>query len=195
MINAGDTMGKSNSQYWTKVQPNFDLIGAWIRDGYTQEEIAHELGISKKTLTTYMQKHMEFKQLWNDNRQRVDLVHVANAYYKCCLGYTVVEETRKYVYGEDGERKLVSMTERERHIPPNPVACEKWISARFQDYLGWEDFGKKDASYDVEEAAGGVILIPERYDAKNAHIVEFKSQEIEKGLDDSSPVPDEEYPE
>ncbi len=150
----------AKSKYQTRVEPNMDLIAAWIRDGLSDEQIAENLKIDRKTLRKYRTDHPELNALFKETRERIDCVNIVNAYMKRALGYTIIEEKRKYAY-EDGKEILVGREEKERHIPPDARALENLINLRLPDDPLW---GKlREVMHDREADSSednGRIFIP-----------------------------------
>lgn len=168
------------SKYETCVKPNMDYIAALIRDGYTNKQIAEKIGITDTSLVNYRRKHKEFDEMFCQNRERVDLVHVVGSYFRLCTGYTVQEETRHYKY-IDGEKVLVDVYEREKYIPPNPNCAENWIRARLKEDPVWGSFAedtKKNRAEEATEESGGVVFMPERRKAKDEKIIDVQVKEV-----------------
>ena len=153
---------RKRDNYELKVEPNFDLIGAWVRDGLNDKQIAENLGISCTSLAEYRKKYPEFGEMFAVNRQKLDLVHMVNAYQRRAEGYTVVELEKEYKI-VDGMRVLVKEKEKERHIPADPRALENWINLRMSADPLW---GKlREVMHDravADGIEGGIVIIPER---------------------------------
>lgn len=66
------------------------LLESWARDGYTIDEIATRIGISKETLYKWMREEAEIKKAINTGRELVDY-KVENALLKSALGYKTKE--------------------------------------------------------------------------------------------------------
>ena len=147
----------------TNIEPNLDLVVAWIRDGLTDKQIAENLGISQSTLKHYKDVLPEFKALFTKNKQRLDLVNMVNAYQRRAEGYTTIEEVKEYKIDKDGNKVLWKIQERERHIPGDARAMENWINLRMADDPMW---GKlRDVMHNGEisiAAEGGVVMIPQK---------------------------------
>ncbi len=115
---------------WKKwVEPNNLLIlGAWARDGLTDEDIAHNIGISASTLYDWKHKHPEISEALNNNKAIAD-IRVENALFKKANGCTVTERTVSRVKSPDGE---ITETERvvTRELPPDTTAAIFWLKNR-----------------------------------------------------------------
>ncbi len=115
---------------WKKwVEPNNLLIlGAWARDGLTDEDIAHNIGISVSTLYNWKHDHLEILEALNNNKAIAD-IRVENALFKKANGCTVTERTVSRVKSPNGE---ITETERvvTRELPPDTTAAIFWLKNR-----------------------------------------------------------------
>ena len=64
-------MAKSKAEYWL-TDEGLLLLGGWARDGYTDEEIAGKMGITRKTLYEYMNKYSDIRDTIKYNKDIVD---------------------------------------------------------------------------------------------------------------------------
>lgn len=119
-------------------------ISAWARDGLTNEQIAHNMGITEKTLYEWCNKYREFGDTLKRTKEVVD-IEVENALYRKALGYNAtVKKTFKVkdiIYNENG--KKIRETERleegfdEVHIPADTTAQIFWLKNRQSEK--WRD--------------------------------------------------------
>lgn len=107
------------------------LIEGWARDGLTEEQIAHNMGISVKTLYNWKEKYVPILQALKKGKEVVDLI-VENALFKRATGYKT-EETKVYIM-PDGSKRGVQVT---KEIPPDTTACIFWLKNRKPDR--WRD--------------------------------------------------------
>lgn len=150
-----------NNTYQQKIEPNLDLIAAWVRDGLSEAQIVANLGISKQTLQTYKGRYPEFKEIFDKNRQRLDYVNMINAYQRRAEGYTTIELEQEFKVLDDGTRKLVKEKKRERHIPADPRALENWIQLRMKNDPMWGELRAILHDKNVELGGeGGLVFIP-----------------------------------
>lgn len=110
--------------------PRLAEVEAWARDGVSDKDIAHNLGIALSTLFDYKSQHAELAQALAHGKTYVDDVVVTNAYLRRIVGYDAEEVKREYKVLEDGTRLLVKETTQTRHIPGDPRAAEFWLCAR-----------------------------------------------------------------
>jgi hypothetical protein len=78
-----ETMAKGKYEYW-KSHDGLLLIEGWARDGLTDEQIAHNMGITAKTLYEWKNKHGEICEALKKTKEVVDR-EVENALYKKAL--------------------------------------------------------------------------------------------------------------
>lgn len=143
-------MAKSKVKYWL-TDEGLLLIGAWARNGLTDEQIAHNMGISVKTLFNYKQKYLPILQALKKGKEVVD-IQVENALLKRALGYSYTETTSERRLNEDkGEYEMVTTKEVVKEIIPDTTAQIFWLKNRKPDT--WRD--KKDV--DVGGSVHSVI--------------------------------------
>lgn len=68
------------------------LLSGWARDGLTDEQIAHNMGISRSTLNEWKKKHSDISDTLKRGKEVVDR-QVENAMIKKALGYDIEEVT------------------------------------------------------------------------------------------------------
>ena len=161
------------------ILPNMELIKAYIRDGYSQKDIARKLGLNAATLGKHKKLHPEFAEIWNETAEKTDVVNVVGSYYRQATGYTVVEKEEKYKY-IDGVKTLVAENYREKYIPPSEKATANWIAMRLKNNSVWGDFAKllfKQSEAEMAEQ-GGVVLIPPKRKASEEQIIDIQVKEV-----------------
>lgn len=96
-------------QYGKWLEPEgLRLIEGWARNGLTDEQIAHNMGIAARTLYRWRDSHSQISQALKQGKDVVDL-EVENALYKKATGFT----------GEDG-----------KYYPPSDTAMIFWLKNR-----------------------------------------------------------------
>lgn len=116
-------MAKGKYEEWLRPD-NLLRIEGWARDGLTDEQIAKNIGISKKTFYEWKSKYSDFSDSLKKTKEIVDR-EVENALFKRALGY-MVEETKVTVSDKDG-RKVETF---KRHIPGDTTAQIFWLKNR-----------------------------------------------------------------
>ena len=76
-------MAKSKAEYWL-TEDGLILLKGWARDGLTDEQIAHNCGISTTTLYNWKNKHVEILEALKKGKEVVDY-QVENALLKKAL--------------------------------------------------------------------------------------------------------------
>jgi hypothetical protein len=80
-------MAKGKYEYW-KSDDGLLLIEGWARDGLTNEQIAHNIGISRETLNVWTKKYSDISDALKKSKDVVDR-QVENALFKkACEGDT-----------------------------------------------------------------------------------------------------------
>ena len=128
-------MAKGKYEYWLMPEGLLKLE-AWARDGLTDEQIAHNMGIGTTTLYNYKRDHTEIVEALKKGKEVVD-IQVENALLKRALGYTYTEVTRERVpdAGEIGE--MVITKEVTKEVQPDTTAQIFWLKNRRPDR--WRD--------------------------------------------------------
>lgn len=119
-------MAKPKWEKWTK-EDGLILLAGWARDGLTDEQIAHNMGIARSTLNEWKVKYSVIGDTLKKNKEYVD-IQVENALLKRALGYEV-EEVKVEIM-PDGTKKGIQY---KRHIPPDTTAQIFWLKNRRAD--------------------------------------------------------------
>ena len=101
-------------------------IEGWARDGLIDEQIAHNIGCSVKTLYNWKKAHLPILQALKRGKEVVDR-EVESSLHKRALGYNVEEVT----YEQGIEVKRVR-----KHIAPDTTAIIFWLKNRKTE---WND--------------------------------------------------------
>ena len=120
-------MAKGKWQKWV-TKNGLLQIGAWARNGLTDEDIAHNMGISCSTLYDWKSKHPEISEALNINKAVADII-VENALFKKAVGCTVKETIKSTIKNPDGT-VTETTTEKTRELPPDTTAGIFWLKNR-----------------------------------------------------------------
>lgn len=107
------------------------LIEGWARDGLTDEQIAHNMGITASTLYAWKNKYLEFSESLKKGKEVVD-IEVENALLKKALGFEYKE-----VKVEKSEKDGVKATTTTKRVIPDTTAQIFWLKNRRPDK--WRD--------------------------------------------------------
>ncbi len=127
----------ANGKYkkWLKAE-SLALIKGWARKGLTDEQIAHNIGISRKTLAEWKNKYSDIGNALKKGKEVVDY-EVENSLLQKALGKkeTVKKAIKvKEVLYKDGKRlkeiEHVEIAEEEIYIPPDTAAIIFWLKNR-----------------------------------------------------------------
>jgi hypothetical protein len=118
-------------------------IEGWARDGLTDEQIAHNMGIAAGTLYAWQKDHDEIYEAIKKGKAPVD-IEVENALFKRATGYTVrvqkpVKVKTKRQLKDKGtiEEEHIEFVEEEIYIAPDTTAQIYWLKNRRPDK--WRD--------------------------------------------------------
>jgi hypothetical protein len=133
-------------------------LSAWMRDGLTYEDIAHNMGISNTTRKVWRKKYPAIASALTRSREVADII-IENALYKRARGYDYTEEIwERKVDKVTGEESMVLVKRMEKHMPPDTTAQIFWLKNRKTDV--WRD--KREVSADVTDGreTGVAIIAP-----------------------------------
>lgn len=133
---ANKKSNKRKTKYQTNVEPNLFLIGHWVKDGLTDEQVAKRLNVAYSTFRLYVKEHEELSATLKKSKEVVDY-EVEESLYKKCVG-SYARETKAYklkdiYYDEDGNKcqsERVQVVEVDVFIPPDTMAMAIWLNNR-----------------------------------------------------------------
>lgn len=118
------------------------MIEGWARDGLTDEQIAHNMGINVATLYVWKNKYDEISESLKKGKEVIDR-QVENALLKRALGYKYKETTRELVTDkETGYSSLVVTKIVEKEVIPDTTAQIFWLKNRKPS--SWRDKAQVD---------------------------------------------------
>ena len=124
-------MAKGKSEEW-RTKEGLTLIGGWARDGLTDEQIAHNMGISRSTLNEWKKKYPDISDTLKKGKDIVD-IQVENALLKRALGYKYKETTKELT--KSGFMMVTKEVIKE--VVPDTTAQIFWLKNRRPDK--WRD--------------------------------------------------------
>lgn len=140
-------MAKGKYEKW--LEPDgLLLLEAWARDGLTDEQIAHNMGVAYSTLRVWRDKLSALSAALKKGKDVVD-IEVENSLLKRAKGCTVVEETQKLMLNPDtGKRELITTKKVIKEILPDTTAQIFWLKNRRPDL--WRDKQNMELSGEVK---------------------------------------------
>lgn len=134
-------------------------LEAWARDGLTDEQIAHNIGIQRGTLYAWKKDHPDISNALKKGKEVVD-IEVENALHKRATGYKYTEITRELKLNADtGKYELTVTKIVEKEMPPETTAQIYWLQNRKPDK--WRDRRQVEVGVTGDT---GVIELPRRAD-------------------------------
>lgn len=129
-------MAKGKYEKW--LEPDgLLLLGAWARDGLTDEQIAKNMGICRDTLFQWKKRFSDISDTLKKGKEVVD-IEVENSLLKKALGFTTTEVTKERVLNpETGKIELVVTKSVTKEILPDTTAQIFWLKNRRPDL--WRD--------------------------------------------------------
>lgn len=135
-------MAKGKYEKW--LEPDSLLrLRAWARDGLTDDQIAHNMGIGYSTLQTWKTKYQDIQEALKKGKEVVD-IEVENALLEKAKGITKTVrkpiKVKEVIY-QDGKRvretEHIEYADEEVYIPPDTIAQIFWLKNRRPDL--WRD--------------------------------------------------------
>ena len=136
-------MAARKYDYWLS-EDKLNLIEGWAKDGLTLEEVAHNMGIHRKTLYKWQRTYDPIGHALKRGREVADR-QVENALFARAIGRTVIEV--KVINGKDGERTEKTA----KHIPADVTACIYWLKNRKPEQ--WGERRAETVEADIEDLA------------------------------------------
>ena len=112
-------MAKGKYHEWLS-EDGLIKIQGWARDGLIDEQIAHNMGISRSTLSEWKNKYSDIADTLKKTKEIVDR-EVENALFKRAMGYKYDEVT--YERGEEVKRVT-------KEVAPDTTAQIFWLKNR-----------------------------------------------------------------
>lgn len=128
-------MAKGKYEEWLEPEGLLKIQG-WARDGLTEEQIAHNMGIRRSTLSEWKKKFPDILDSLKQGKEVVDR-EVENALLNKALGFRVTVKKSykvKDIIYENGrkikETEKIEMVDEEQYIPPDTTAQIFWLKNR-----------------------------------------------------------------
>lgn len=133
------------------------LLELWAREGFGEERIAGEAGVSLKTLRQWRRRHPEIAAALEKGEGSE--ARVEGSLLRRAVGYRYNEVTRELKKdAETGESRLTVTKIVEKEVQPDTTALMFWLKNRKPEL--WRDKGGAP-----ENAAAGVRIIDDIGDA------------------------------
>lgn len=122
-------MAKGKYQDWLTSEGLLKLE-AWARNGLTDEQIAHNMGITVRALYQWKNKHVQIFHALKKGKEVID-IQVENALLKRALGYEYTERTKERLFDpETKEHVLVTTKEVTKEVQGDTTAQIFWLKNR-----------------------------------------------------------------
>lgn len=144
---------KGSYKKWLEAD-NLILLEGWARDGLTDEQIAHNIGIHVSTLYEWKKKYKEFDEALKRGKEVVDYI-IENALLKSAMGYQYDEVTQVRIDDEDtGKSEMTEVKRVTKDVAPNPTALIFYLKNR-QPHK-WRDKKQLEANVEVSNPFDGI---------------------------------------
>lgn len=113
--------GGRPTKYETNVKPRLKEVAEWRENGWTEEKIAKELGVSRTAMREYKKLYPEFlRTIKSGNAALVE--DLRGALVRRAKGYQYIETKKIYERNEDGQLVHVRTEETTKSQPPDVAA-------------------------------------------------------------------------
>lgn len=126
-------MARGKFKDWIS-EENLIKLTAWARNGLSDEQIAHNIGISRQTLYKWRKKDNRIEDALKKGKEVTDY-EVENALFKKAIG-GYFEETKERIETINGKEVKITETIK-KYYPPDTTACIFWLKNRKPD--DWKD--------------------------------------------------------
>lgn len=125
-----EDVAKGKYQKWLTPDGKI-LLEAWARDGLTDEQISHNMGVTASTLYAWKVKYPEISEALKKGKEVVD-IEVESALLKRAKGFEYTE-TKMEQSAKDGRKVTIT----KRFVPPETAAAIFWLKNRKPEQ--WRD--------------------------------------------------------
>ena len=133
---------------------NLIKLEGWARNGLTDEQIAHNIGINRTTLYAWKAKYTDFSNALKRGKEVIDIM-VENALLKSAMGYKYDEVVKERIYNPDtGESEIVEVKRTTKDVAPNSTSLIFWLKNRRP--ADWRDTKNIDAAVEVKNPFDGI---------------------------------------
>lgn len=154
-VSRGSEIYRAKGKYQEWLEPEkLILIEGWARDGLTDEQIAHNMGIAPSTLYEWKKQYSEISEVLKKGKEIVDRL-VENALLKKATGEirTIRKPIKvKEVLYENGkrisEKEHIEYADEEIYIPPDTTAQIFWLKNRKPEE--WRDKRQVEEKVEIE---------------------------------------------
>lgn len=124
-------------------------IEAWARDGLINDQIAHNIGIRRETLSEWAKKYPNISNALKRGKEVPD-IEVENSLYKRAVGYNYTEVTKELKLNPStGKLEMMITKEVTKHVVPDTTAEIFWLKNRKPDV--WKDKQEVQTQFDTSK--------------------------------------------
>jgi len=135
-------MASSKAKEWI-TKEGLIKIGGWARDGLSNDQIAHNIGVAVSTFYVWKLESPELSEAIKKSKEVVDR-EVENAMHKSALGY-YVEEIKETLEKDELGKDRKRVERNKKWIAPNPTSQIFWLKNRKPKE--WRDKQERDLNH------------------------------------------------
>lgn len=130
LVGKDDRLAKGKYHEWL-THEGLTKIEGWARDGLTDAQIAHNIGITTKTLYVWKKRYSSISDALKKGKEVVDL-EVENALLKRALGFEY-EEIKQIIEKDEKGKDKKRIEKIKRYAAPDTTAQIFWLKNRRPD--------------------------------------------------------------
>ena len=154
-------------------------IESWASDGLTNEDIAHNMGITRQTLNNWCKKYSSIFDALKKGREPV-VRKLENSLIKKAQGFEYVETTTEMWVGDDGKKRQ-KVSKHTRYSPPDSSALMFLLkNYKPNKYRNYNDLTKKQIEAELRKTEAEIERIRGDKGDTDERVVFVESVELMK---------------
>lgn len=142
---------RQNIEEWES-EHGIILIEGWARDGLSEEQISHNMGISQSTLKRWKKESKRIQSALKKNKAVADRI-VENSLFKRANGFEYTETTEERILNpQTGQFEMVVTKKVNKVVLPDTTAQIFWLKNRKPDV--WRDKREVDSTEALDKLDG-----------------------------------------
>ena len=154
----GAKPGSELAEEWCE-EHNLVLIEGWARDGLSDKEIAHNIGISQGTMVNWKKAYPKIAAALKKNKEVANRI-VENALFKRATGFEYTETTEERVFNKTTNQFEIVVTKKvNKVVLPDTTAQIFWLKNRKP--AEWRDRREIESTEAIDKLDGILTGIKE----------------------------------
>lgn len=161
----GKKPGSDLAKEWSE-DYNLILIEGWARDGLSEKQIAHNIGISQGTLIRWKKEYPKILHALKKNKEVADRI-VENSLFKRANGFEYTETTEERIFNPLKNKFEMVVTKKvNKVVLPDTTAQIFWLKNKKPDV--WQDRRQIESTEAIDKLDGILSGIKEQAKAQQS---------------------------